>query len=209
MSLRISFTQHGARLIFGAIFAVTLVVNPLSAQTGAVRSVSIRPFVTSLIPVIGRNGAIGGVMVSAAGIVRRVEVSDSATLRSAWLRARKPLPDELSHATDLRMVSLRKLEAEVARHLRDKTPIPNEIFFLAGLHRVEYVFVVPNRRDVVLAGPADGWRLGGEAAMVAAGTERPVLQLDDLMEPCERPKGQGRGSASAVPSTPHAQDCCG
>ena len=80
MSLRISFTRHGARFIFGAIFAVTLVVNPLPAQTGAVRSVSIRPFVTALIPVIGRNGAIGGVIVNAAGIVRRAEVSDSATL---------------------------------------------------------------------------------------------------------------------------------
>jgi len=179
-SRTILLTPRGGHFLFAAALLTTLLVTPVTAQV--VSSVSLRPFVTALIPVIGRNGAIGGVMVNAAGVVRRAESSDSASLRRAWSRARMPLPDELSRETGLRMVSLRRLEATLTRHLKDKTPFPNEIMFLAGLHRVEYVFVVPDRRDIVLAGPADAWRLGAEAAMVAEGTKTPVLRLDDLMD---------------------------
>ena len=164
------------------VIAVVLAAGDVEAQTASISSVSVRPFVTGLIPVIGRNGAIGGVMVNAAGVVRRAEVSDSASLRDGWLRSRKPLSAELGRETKMRMVSLRGLEAAIARHLKDKTPLPDDVFFLAGMHRVQYVFLVPERKDVILAGPADGWRLGDEAAMVTETSRTPVLRLDDLMD---------------------------
>jgi len=30
---------------------------------------------------------------------------------------------------------------------------------LAGLQRIEYVFLAPDSKDIVLAGPAEGWRV--------------------------------------------------
>ena len=133
----VSFQECG-KILFVSLATWILSALQMEAQTASVSSVTLRPFVTGMIPVIGRNGAIGGVMVNAAGVVRRAEVSDAASLREGWRRARKPLPVELSRETKMRMVSLRKLERAIARHVRDKTPVPNDVFFLAGLHRVEY-----------------------------------------------------------------------
>ena len=52
---------------------------------------------------------------------------------------------------------------------------------LAGLQRIEYVFVYPQTGDLVVAGPAGDWRPGPENLVVAAETGRPVLRLDDLV----------------------------
>ena len=37
-------------------------------------------------------------------------------------------------------------------------PLPDEVKYLAGLQRVQYVFVDPETKDVILAGPAEGWQ---------------------------------------------------
>ena len=80
------------------------------------------------------------------------------------------------------MVSLRGLEAALDEVLKAGTgAVPDEVRFLAGIQRIEYVFVYPEDNDVVLAGPGEGWKVDEKANVVGVTTGRPVLRLDDLL----------------------------
>jgi hypothetical protein len=52
---------------------------------------------------------------------------------------------------------------------------------LAGLQRVEFVFVYPESGDLVLAGPAGDWQVDPAGRILARDTGRPVVRLDDLI----------------------------
>src|SRR5690606_15728844 len=58
---------------------------------------------------------------------------------------------------------------------------PEEVKYLAGLQRAQYVFIYPERNDIVIAGPAEGWKLDHLGNVVGLTTNRPVLLLDDLI----------------------------
>ena len=69
------------------------------------------------------------------------------------------VPVEMSATTELRMISLRGLDdASCSTRQRNK-PVTDEIRYLAGLQRVQYLFVDTDNRDIVLAGPAEGWKV--------------------------------------------------
>ena len=51
----------------------------------------------------------------------------------------------------------------------------------AGLQRIQYVFVYPEQRDIILAGPGEGWRIDDKANVVGATSGQPVLLLDNLL----------------------------
>ncbi len=53
--------------------------------------------------------------------------------------------------------------------------------YLAGLQRIDYVFVFPEAHDIVIAGPAEGFAEDGAGRTVGLTTGRPPLRLDDLM----------------------------
>ena len=91
------------------------------------------------------------------------------------------VPEDLQQPAELRFVSLKRLEAEAARAEQAGQPLPDAVRFMAGLTRVKYVLVYPDEHDVVLAGPAEGWRVDGLGNVVGAASGRPVLLLDDLM----------------------------
>jgi len=157
-------------------------LDALSQNVGSVSSVSLRPFVVSWTPVIGRNGAIGGVSIDAGGVVSRVTRDDTAMLSDAWLKASKPVAVELNRPSRLRKVSLTRLEAALTRYLDNGRALPDEMMFLAGLQRVEFIFVYPETKEIVIAGPADGWHLDWRGAFVGNMSKQPVLRLDDLID---------------------------
>ena len=117
---------------------------------GSVGSVSWRPFVLSWNPVIGRNGAIGGVSIDGSGVVSRTTLDDTAMLSDAWLKASKPVAAVLNRPSRLRKVSLTRLEAALTRYLDERAALPDEMMFLAGLQRVEFVFVYPKTKEIVI-----------------------------------------------------------
>ena len=53
--------------------------------------------------------------------------------------------------------------------------------YLAGLQRVRYVFYYPDSKDIVLAGPAEGWVPDPAGRIVGLTSGRPVVQLQDLV----------------------------
>jgi hypothetical protein len=141
----------------------------------------VRPFVTAFIPVIARNGAVGGVLVDSGGVVARAEVAELDRLRKAWEAAIDPVTADLGRPSPLRKISLRRLEEAIAARLAEKRPLDDAMNCLAGLHEVRYVFVYPDQGDIVLAGPAEAWRITQHGALAGANTGRPVLMLEDLL----------------------------
>jgi hypothetical protein len=128
-----------------------------------------------------RGGAVGGVKVDVDGVLSNPQVSELKELRQAWQAGLQDVPEDLQQPADLRFVSLKRLEAEAARAQQAGEPIPDAVRFMAGLTRVKYVLVYPEQNDVVIAGPAEGWRVDALGNVVGAASGQPVLLLDDLM----------------------------
>jgi hypothetical protein len=125
--------------------------------------------------------AVGGIAVNADGVIDAPTVEDEAALTQLRETALDAVPQDLQAFTDLRAVSLKQLEAQIAGQLAAGKELPEAVRYLAGLQRVEYVFVYPEQNDVVLAGPAEGWRVDSLGNVVGATTGRPVLLLEDLI----------------------------
>ena len=59
--------------------------------------------------------------------------------------------------------------------------LPDELRYLAGIQRIQFVLLYPESNDIVIAGPGEGWKLDGKGNMVGVTTGRPVLNLEDLL----------------------------
>ena len=149
------------------VAAVAFLATALSARVGQAQ--------------FGNRSAVGGVKVDVDGVLSNPQVSEMKDLRQAWQAGLQQVPEDLQKPTELRFVSLKRLEAEAAQAQQAGKPLPDAVRFMAGLQRVRYVLVYPDQHDVVLAGPAEGWRTDALGNVVGASSGRPVLLLDDLM----------------------------
>ncbi len=125
--------------------------------------------------------AVGGVAVNVDGVLSNVDAQHGAELREARQKAMQPVPGDMGQMAPLRMVSLRKLDEKIAQCMQANQPLPDEVKYLAGLQRVQYVFADADGKDVILAGPAEGWQVNAMGNVVGVTTGRPVLHLDDLL----------------------------
>ena len=133
----------------------------------------------------GQNGGqVSGIRIDAEGVVTPVFVGRQTQLLSAKRReaaARSELSADVNRPSDLRKVSLPQLEAAYKEYAeRDEAP-PAEMQFLAGLQRIDYLFVFPETNDIVIAGPAEGFATDPAGRAVGVTTGRPPLRLDDLI----------------------------
>jgi hypothetical protein len=140
-----------------------------------------RPFVIGFVPVVGAGGAVGGVSIDAQGAVARSDVDQTRMLRDARLKALQELSAELTASSRMRKLSLRGLAKAIEQRVLAGLPATDELQNLAGLTRIEFVFVFPERGDIVLAGPAESWQVGDQGHVVGIKSGHPVLQLDDLI----------------------------
>ncbi len=132
----------------------------------------------------GGGGFAGGVKVDAAGVVSTRFATSRAHLlahKKAKALAKKHLAGDINRQSPLRKISLVQLERACARFEGKKTPAPLDIQFLAGLQRIDYLFVDPEGKDLVIAGPAEGFAPNAEGRVVGVTTGRPPLRIDDLM----------------------------
>ncbi len=127
------------------------------------------------------NQAVGGVAVNVDGVLSAVDLQHSAELAKMRQMALASVPGDMNQPTKLRMISLRNLDETIASLNKANQPIPDEAKYLAGLQRVQFVFVDPDSKDVILAGPAEGWKIDALGNVVGATSGRPVLHLDDLL----------------------------
>ncbi|HTU27470.1 MAG TPA: DUF1598 domain-containing protein [Pirellulales bacterium] len=128
----------------------------------------------------GIRQQVGGVWVDADGMLRNRQVDETDQVRAAREAMLQPVPGD-ARELGLRKISLRRLEAAIAEHLKTGRPLDDEMTYLAGLQRIQYVFVYPELNDIVLAGPAEGWKINHDGDLVGVTTGRPVMWLDDLL----------------------------
>ena len=163
-----------------------------------------RNFVTSITPIIGpRGGVVGGISIDPEGVVNRADADAVGQLSRARAKAIGVVSATACKSSPLRKISLRMLEQELIR-LRDANlPLPGEVEFLAGLQRVEYVFLDHERNDIVLAGPAEGWRVEKNGFVVGESSGLPVIELCDLLVALRADRNQAfQGITCSMDATP-------
>ena len=130
----------------------------------------------------GRSSAVGGISIDVSGAVGPPS-RDGLKLRLAELKKEiKAAPDDMVMPVKMRVLSLRALAAACEDAMKNRFGrLPDEVRFMAGLQRIQYVFVDPETSDILIAGPAEGWRIDDRANVVGVTTGRPVLLLDDFL----------------------------
>lgn len=128
------------------------------------------------------NGAVGGVSIDTAGVLREPDVKAKEMLLAALQRRIKKPEGDLNRPVEMRMVSLKGLHAAIRDAMTTNLgALPEEVRFLGGLQRIQYIIVDDATQDVILAGPGEGWRVDENAVVVGSISGRPVLHLDDLL----------------------------
>ena len=148
---------------------ITSTVHPESWKEGGTGEGTIAPFPT-------------GVYVDAAGLLKRRSVTANPALdevRGAALAA--GMNRDVMQASNLRKVSLTRLEREVQLRYAQGLPPDDAMQNLAGITRIKYVLFYPDSGDIVIAGPAGAWQENEEGRVVNAQSGDPVAQLDDFV----------------------------
>lgn len=131
-------------------------------------------------------GPAGGIKVDAAGVIETLAMPANATdlMRTKANAARAAIRGDgpnVMKASPMRMISLARLEKAVADKLAKGERLDDEMVNLAGLVRVQYVFLYPETNDIVIAGPAEGYLSDPTGRMIGIETGRAVVQLEDLV----------------------------
>ncbi|MFO1001508.1 MAG: DUF1598 domain-containing protein [Planctomycetaceae bacterium] len=107
---------------------------------------------------------------------------DNSRLLAAAELARTSNPnDDVQESSELRLVSLPRLEQHVKSLMAAGQPIPDDVACLAGLTEVQFLFVFPETQDVVIGGPAGAWKNADNQRSVSVSNGRPTLRFDDLV----------------------------
>lgn len=124
-----------------------------------------------------------GVWVDPNGVLsRRLTSETTGRLAELGLKSRNAaINQDMATPSKLRFVSLARLEKAVAARTADGKPALETMRHLAGLSKIQYVISVPEENDVLLAGPAEGWKYNEKGIAVGATNGRPTVHLDDLV----------------------------
>lgn len=99
--------------------------------------------------------------------------------RAALAKAR--LPADVFSPSPLRKISLRRLQEAIRGEWSRNGQIDEVLQKLAGLLSIQYVFILPDEGDIVLAGPAEGWMEDASGRSVGVTSGRPTVLLEDLV----------------------------
>jgi len=151
------------------------------------------PFVTSVAAVvcittslhagIGNQAgrAVGGVLISPEGIVRNATIEEQRELANVARAVHQDPQGDLTKPTDMRMISLSGVQAELKECHDAGKPVPSDVVYMAGLTRIEYVFVDADNNDIVLAGPAEPWEFRKDGSVVGTVSGKSTIRLADLI----------------------------
>ncbi len=125
----------------------------------------------------------GGVEIDASGVLSLKTMQDQTGVldRQRALAARESLPKDLQRVSELRKVSLTRLEKAVRATLDAGQPLPDDMLQMAGLTRITHVFVYPDNGEIVIAGPAEGFYHNGQNTTVGLESGDATLNLEDFV----------------------------
>jgi hypothetical protein len=148
--------------------------RPLLVLAAFLGSVSVASFAHA-------QGNTAGVFVDADGVLHKREFDPTGQLtRQRINAARQGMDPRLTTRSPLRKVSLNRLEKAVEAALAESRPT-EEMLCLAGLTRIQYVFFYPDSKDIVIAGPAEGWFTDASGRIRGLSTGQPIVELQDLV----------------------------
>ncbi len=126
------------------------------------------------------SGTYAGVAIDAGGVLHKKSFNDNSgqLMKERVVSARATLDPKLATYSKLRKISLNRLEQAIVDH---QGTLTDEMRYLAGLLRVRYVFYYPDSKDIVLAGPAEGFAPNPAGRVIGITSRRPVVQLQDLI----------------------------
>lgn len=164
---------------------------------------------SALAQIAGGGGGVGagagagsGVLIDAEGLVKTIVSQGNGKLaKQRKTAAGKKLSKDLKTFSPLRMVSLVRLERACEEFAKTQTHVTPDMQYLAGLQRIDYLFVYPESNDIVIAGPAEGFAEDGTGRAVGLTTGRPPLRLDDLIVAL-RAQQQGQGVGCSIDARP-------
>lgn len=181
--------QHPLLHLLSLFLLAVFLTSPLSAQTDntdttdTVDNTDTGTDATVDTAIIGGPIPAAGVAIDAQGVLslkRSVDGSGELS-RQRRLQAVAALGRELSKQSDLRKVSLNRLEKAFAAKLAAGEKPGDDMLYLAGLTQLQYVFFYPESGDIVLAGPAEGFAINGMGHPIGIASGKTVLQLEDLI----------------------------
>lgn len=123
---------------------------------------------------------IAGIDVDAAGVLRMRQF-DPRLAQQRLAAARAQADADVMQPSELRKISLNRLEAAIASQLAHGQRPTDEMQALAGLTAVQYVFYYPETRDIVIAGPAEGFFADPTERFIGIQTGQPSVLLEDLI----------------------------
>ncbi|MEZ6124713.1 MAG: DUF1598 domain-containing protein [Planctomycetaceae bacterium] len=133
----------------------------------------------------GQQGQFpGGIMISPDGVIDAAaaqQINPALEQKRLQAVAKQQLSADMTRRSELRRVSLVRLEQEIQKDLDEERPVRFELTCLAGMTQLHYIFVVPEENDLVLAGPAEGFAALPDGRVVGVESGRPVLRLDDML----------------------------
>jgi len=159
----------GTKLMFTCTFALCALITLATLRTTVAQNNN-----------VFLQNNIGGVVVDPDGILQNQPVHLDTELQRELLAKLRLAPGELQEDVELRKISLRRMQEAIAVSLSKGEPIPQEVQLLAGLHRIQFILVYPEERDILLAGPGGGWTADDDGRILGS-HGKPVLQLDDLI----------------------------
>lgn len=146
--------------------------------------------------VFTRQRSVGGISILADGLLGNAEVDAMDELRRLSIEALQPIPGMMSQTTELRKISLSQLDQAIAECLAQGKELPDAIKYLGGLQQIQYIFVYPERNDIVLVGPGEAWDVDKRGNIVGLTTRRPVMLLDDLLVALRTARQAAQGGIS-------------
>jgi hypothetical protein len=129
-------------------------------------------------------GPAGGIEIDAQGVVNLKAITEQdrqlahKRTQAEWAQGNR----ELNRLSPMRKISLKRLEQAVAAAIERGEKPTDEMLNLAGLTKLQYVFLFPDAQDIVIAGPAEGFTADPTGTrIIGMHTGRATLQLEDLV----------------------------
>lgn len=122
---------------------------------------------------------IAGIDVDAKGVLKIRQLDPR--LNQQRRAAARAINADVMRPSELRKVSLNRLEAAIKKRRESGQPLSDEMKALAGLTAVQYVFFYPETNDIVIAGSAEGFFADQTERLVGIQTGRPVVLLEDMV----------------------------
>lgn len=130
-----------------------------------------------------QNTVAAGVAVDASGVLQSLTRGDldGSLARQRAAQAQATLGADIAQPSKLRKVSLTRLVKQIEKAIQGGYGPDEQMKRLAGLTRIQYVFYYPETKDIVLAGPAEGWMQDYAGRDVGIESGQPTLGLEELV----------------------------